>query len=112
MGLGVAEVHEEPVTEKLGDMPIVALNNFRTYLLLRTYHCSVIFGIELRRKFGGIDQVTEHHRELSTFCVRRCSRARCDLRGGLCLGSLRLCRLSRLRSNCLSACRVASPEES
>src|SRR5262245_26605987 len=64
--LGIAEIDKQTVTEQLSDMPIVALNNFRTHLLIRTYHCSVIFGIELRRKFGGIDQVTEHHRELST----------------------------------------------
>jgi hypothetical protein len=51
---------------------------------------------------------------LPSFRVERRSgsNARCDLRGGLFLGGKRSCRLSRLRDDCLSACRVASPEES
>jgi hypothetical protein len=42
---------------------------------------------------------------------RRGSDARCDLRGLLSLGNRLWCWLSRLRGNCLSACRVASPDE-
>ena len=42
---------------------------------------------------------------------RRYRRERCSLRGWLCLHNGLWCWLSRLRGNCLSACRVTSPNE-
>jgi hypothetical protein len=38
MGLGIAKVHEEPIPQELGDMPIVALDNFGTHPLICTHH--------------------------------------------------------------------------
>src|SRR5215813_7286697 len=64
MCLGIAKVHQESIPKELGDMPIVALNNFRTHLLICTHHVPVLFGIKLAGEFCGIDQVTEHHCEL------------------------------------------------
>src|SRR5262245_57584369 len=93
-------------------MSIVALNNVGTNPLICTHHLPVIFRVELRGQLGGIDQITKHHRELTAFSVRRrCRRERFNLSGWLCLHNGLWCWLSRLRGNCLSACRVASPDE-
>jgi hypothetical protein len=67
MGVGIAEVHEEPVTEQLGNVSVKALDDFSTHLLIRPYHVTPVFRVELAGKFGGIDQVAEHHRELTAF---------------------------------------------
>src|SRR5262249_51455341 len=97
MCLGIPKVHEETIPKELGDVPVIALNHLRTGSLIRTDYVPVLFGVKLRRKLGGIDQVAEHHRELPSFRVgRRSSRERCDLQGGLMLGSRRLCWLGRL----------------
>src|SRR6516162_3825826 len=47
MCLGIAEIDKQPVTEQLSDMPIVALNNFSTHLLIRPYHVTPVFGVKL-----------------------------------------------------------------
>src|SRR5262245_60980597 len=110
MSLRIAEVHKETVTEQLSNMPIVALNNFRTHLLIRPYHVTPVFRVELGGKFGGVHEVAEHHGQLPSFRVgRRCSNARCDLRGWLCLHNGLWCWLSRLRGDCLYVCGIASP---
>ena len=48
MGVGVAKIDKQPVTEQLSDMPIVALDDFRTNPLIRTDHVTPVFRIELR----------------------------------------------------------------
>jgi hypothetical protein len=114
MRLRIAEVHEESITEQLSDMPIVALNNVRTHPLILAHHVTPVFRVELRGESGGIDQVTEHHCELPSFRVGRRrwrSREKFNLRGWLFLDSRRLCCVSKLRGNCLSACCVTSPNE-
>src|SRR5262249_9093630 len=87
MGVGVAEIAEPTVTEQVGDMPMVALDNVGTHPLISTHHVTPVFRIELRGQFGGINEVAEHHGELPTFRFggMRGSRARCSLRGALCL---------------------------
>src|SRR5262249_7846804 len=56
-----------------------------------------------------VHQIAKNHRELATFRVtRRYSRERCDLRGGLVLGSRLWCWLSPLRSDCLG---IADPDQ-
>src|SRR5262245_12497197 len=67
MGMRIAEIDEQTVTEQLGDMPIVALNNVGTHPLVCTDHIPVLFGIDLGGELGRINQVAEHHRELATF---------------------------------------------
>jgi hypothetical protein len=69
MGMGIAEVHQETITEELGDMSIVALDNVGTHPLICTHHVTPVFRVELRRQFRGIDQVAEHDGELTTFGV-------------------------------------------
>jgi hypothetical protein len=47
MRLGIPKVYEEPIPEKLGDVPIVALDDVRTRRLIGTDDFPVLFGIEL-----------------------------------------------------------------
>jgi hypothetical protein len=113
MGLGIAKVHEESIPEQLGDMSIVALDDFSTSRLIGTHHVTPVFWVELAGEFGRIDQVTEHHRELPSLRVgrRRGSNARCDLRGGLLLGSRLWCCLSRWSGDFLGSGSFTSPHE-
>jgi hypothetical protein len=113
MGVGIAEVHEEPIPEQLSNVPVIASNQLRTGGLVGTDHVPVVFGIELAGEFGGIDQVAEHDRELPSFRVgrRRCSRTGFNQRGVLFLGGRRLCYLSRRRGCGRGFCSVPSPHE-
>src|SRR5215510_3658453 len=70
MRLGIPKVHEQSIPKELGNMSLIALDDFRTCRLISTNDFPVLFGVELRREFGGIDQVAEHDRELSSFRVR------------------------------------------
>jgi hypothetical protein len=80
MGMGIAKVHQESIPQELGDVPVKTLDHFGTHPLICTHHVTPVFGVELRRKPGGIDQVAEHHRELSPFRTRRGSRERYTLK--------------------------------
>src|SRR5215471_18286848 len=60
-----AEVDQETIAQVLGDMPIVALDNVGTHLLICTDHVTPVFRIELRGHFSGIDQVAEHDSQLT-----------------------------------------------
>ena len=46
--LGIAKVHEKPITEQLSDMSIVALDNVGTHPLICTHHVTPVFRVELR----------------------------------------------------------------
>src|SRR5215831_8814591 len=67
MRQGIAKVHEKPISEQLGNMSIKACDDFRTSRLIGMDDFPVLFGIELGRESGRIDQITEHHGELATF---------------------------------------------
>src|SRR5215510_9908116 len=113
MRLRIPKIHQQPVPKVLGNIAIVALDNFRTRRLIGTDDFPVLFGIELRREFRGVHEVTEHHRKLATFRAgrRRHSRERGDLRGGLWLGSRGWCYLSRLRDEGRCFRNIPSPDE-
>jgi len=67
MGLRIAKIYEETIPKELGDVPIKVCDNLSTGMLIRTYHVPVLFGVELAGEARGVHEVTEHHRELSTF---------------------------------------------
>src|SRR5262249_16954131 len=67
MGLGITEINKQAVTEQLSDMPIVALNNFSTHLLIRPYHVPVRFGVELAGEARGVHHITKQHGQLAAF---------------------------------------------
>jgi hypothetical protein len=112
VSLGIAEIAEQTVTQELRDVSFIALDDFSADVLVCTHHVPVLFGIELGREAGRIDQITKHHRELPSFRVRRrCSRERFNVSGWLCLHNRLWCWLSR-RRGCGGGFRsVPSPHE-
>jgi hypothetical protein len=81
MRLRIAKVHQEPVTEVLGDMAGKTLDDHRAGGLIGPNDLPQVFGVELAGEPGGIHQVTEEHRELAAFGIsglgygeRRCTR--------------------------------------
>src|SRR5215468_2317306 len=64
MRVGIAEIDEETIPEQLGDVPIVALDNLGTHLLIGTDDFPVLFGVEVAGELGRVHQVAEHHSQL------------------------------------------------
>jgi hypothetical protein len=69
MRLGITEIDEEPVTKILRDVTCKAFDDGSTGLLVGTYDLAILFRVELFRQSSGIDQITEHHRQLATLAV-------------------------------------------
>jgi hypothetical protein len=67
MGLGIAEVDQQPIPEQLRNVPVIAANHLRTGGVIRPDHVPVLFEVELGGEFGGVHQVTEQHGELAAF---------------------------------------------
>ena len=67
MRLGIAKVDQQAIAEILRNMPVEALDDLGTGLLIGAHHLAVVFRIELTGKAGRVDQVTEQHRELAAF---------------------------------------------
>jgi hypothetical protein len=112
MGVGIAKVHEQSIPEQLGDMPIKTCDHLGADFLVCPDNLPILFRVELGREAGGIDQVTEHDRELSAFSVRkRSSKGRFNLSGWLCLHNGLWCSLSKLRGDCLGSGRFPRPHE-
>src|SRR5262249_19514597 len=63
----VAKIHEEPITEILRDMALIAGDDLGAGLLIGPYHLTQVFRVEVAREDGGIHQVTEQHGELAAF---------------------------------------------
>src|SRR5215831_8781269 len=102
-----------PSPKSWADMPIVALNHFRTHLLIRTHHIPVLFRIELAGEFGRVHHIAKHHGELAAFgfwCVW-VGWWRCNLGRGLLLGSRLGCRLVRWAGYHRDVCGCTSPGE-
>src|SRR5205814_9331675 len=70
MSLGISKIDQETITKELGDVSVVSLDDFSTSSLIGSNHVPVLFGVELRRELGGLDQITEHHGELSAFRLK------------------------------------------
>src|SRR5262245_20509042 len=65
MGHGIAEVDQESITQMLGNVTFMVLDDVGAGLLIALHHFPQLFWIELCRERGGAHQVTEHHRELT-----------------------------------------------
>src|SRR5262245_39560295 len=61
MGMGIAKIDQETITQELGNVSVKTLDDFRTSRLIRPYHVTPVFRVELAGKFGRVHQVTEHH---------------------------------------------------
>jgi hypothetical protein len=71
MGVGVAEIDKQTVTEQLSDMPIVALDHVGTHPLILAHHITPVFRVELTGESRRVHQITEEDCELAAFRVRR-----------------------------------------
>jgi hypothetical protein len=75
MRLRKAKIDEQAIAEVLGNITVEALDDGSTGGLIGADHVPQVFGIELAGEFGRVRQVTEHHRELAAFGVRRIRRS-------------------------------------
>src|SRR5262249_18327838 len=109
MGLWIAKVHQESISQELRDMPLVALDNVGTHPLIRPYHVPVLFGVELTGELCGVHETTNLHRGLGAFGFRR---GRGDW-GGLALRrrALRWGRQWHWRSGSRYAGRPSGPDQ-
>ena len=62
--LRVTKVHQQAITQILGDMPLKTLHHLDPGRLIGQHHLAQVFRVELTGKAGGVGQVTEQHREL------------------------------------------------
>ena len=103
------KVDHEAITEVLRHIAVPGLQRRHRLLLVGPHHGAVVFGIEVLRESGRVDQVTEQHRELSTFGV---GPGRSDWgRLALCWTSLRRGRQRHGRGGGRGAGRPPSPDE-
>ena len=71
VGLGIAEVDQQAIAEILGDMAVKGLDHLGTGLLIGPHHRAVVFGSSCLASARRVHQITEHHRKLAAFGVRR-----------------------------------------
>jgi len=69
MGLRIAKVDQEPVSEVLGNMAVKASDHLSTGLLIGAHHVSEVFGVELTGQDGGVYDIAKQDRELAAFRV-------------------------------------------
>jgi hypothetical protein len=69
MRLGIAKVHQQTISEILGNMAVKVLNDCGGGLLVGADDLPQIFWVELAGKGRRVHQVTEHHGELAPFGV-------------------------------------------
>lgn len=62
--LGIAKVHQQPISQILGDTAPIRMDHASAGLLIRPHHLAPFFRVEFFRERGGAHQVTEHHRQL------------------------------------------------
>src|SRR4029450_9242505 len=65
MSRGPAKVDEDTIAEQLGNMAVIALDHLDAGGLVRPHHVAVVFRVEALGQLGRLDQVTEHHGEVT-----------------------------------------------
>src|SRR5262245_35379651 len=93
MGLGIAEVDQEPVAHITGEIAVEAADLLGAGLLIGQDHLAQVFGVEFLGERGGAYQITEQHRQLPPLGFGRC---RARLLSGVRLGVATLVPLGRL----------------
>jgi hypothetical protein len=71
VGCGIAEVHQQPIPQMLGNVSVIALDHVGAGCLIGAYYLAQLFRIKLLGECGGAHQVTEHHGELATLGLGR-----------------------------------------
>src|SRR5262245_17947701 len=112
MCVGVPKVHQQSIAQELSNVTVKTSDNLGANLLIRTYHVTPVFRVELAGELRRVHEVAEHDGQLSSFSIanRRCSRGRFNTRGWLFLYSRRLCCLSRGSGGFMCTFGVASPD--
>jgi hypothetical protein len=84
VGLRIAKVDQQSITEILGNMPRKALDDLGTGGLIGPDDLPVVFRVKLARKRRGIDHIAKHDGNLAAFGLRpvRDSLYRCGLERG------------------------------
>ena len=71
MGMGVAEVHQEPIAQVLRHIAIKVLYNGGGGFLVGTHDGAVIFGVKLAGERCRLDEIAEQHRDVPPFGLDR-----------------------------------------
>jgi hypothetical protein len=71
VGLGIAEVDQQPIPEVFGNMAIEAAHDLGAGFLIGADDLAQVFRVEIFREGGRADQVTEHHGELAALRIGR-----------------------------------------
>src|SRR5215475_6011794 len=82
MRLRIAEVHQQAITEVLGNMALEALDHCSTSLLVRPHDLPQVFRVEAAGEGSRVYQVAEQHCELAAFGHRWLGRSRWAIRVG------------------------------
>jgi hypothetical protein len=113
MRLGIAKVDQQPIAQILSNMALEAGDHLGARLLIGPDHFAPVFRVELAGEHGGVHQVTEQHRQLAAFGLRR-------MRGGwwgfdgcrsIDLGHRHLHRLRGWRGRRWGAAHVTDPDQ-
>jgi hypothetical protein len=67
MGVGVPKVHQQSIAQELSNVPVKTSDDLGADLLISPDDFAILFGVELRREFRGVHQITEHDGELPSF---------------------------------------------
>ena len=72
VGLGIAEIYEDAVSQILGDVAIKLSDGFGTGFLKVAYDHPEILRVQSRRQFRRSDEIAKHYGQLPAFTLRRC----------------------------------------
>ena len=67
MGGWIAEVHQHPVAQILGNMAVIAGDDLATGSLIGAHPGMIVFRVQLLGERRRAHQVNEHHRQLTPF---------------------------------------------
>jgi len=71
MSGGIAEIGQHAVSQVFGEEPVEPTDRLGEAAMIGTDHRAVLFGIEARGQHRRIDEIAEHHSQLSPFGLAR-----------------------------------------
>src|SRR5262249_10534965 len=71
MCVGVPKVHQQSIAQELSNVTVKTSDNLGANLLIRPYHVTPVFWVELGGQFGRVHQISEHDRQLPSFSFWR-----------------------------------------
>jgi len=67
---GIAEVHQQPIAEILGDIPVKVLDDLSAGGLVCPHHLAPVFGVQLTGERRRVHEIAEQHGELAPLGCR------------------------------------------